>query len=121
MPHAAARPRRSASSRRRTTVTDTAVVDVTSDRPAMRFTDSDGVAHEIHCTALVGADGSRSTRASVTGRKEYFRQYPFAWFGILCEAPPSAPELIYCRSDRRLAALTQGAEPVSGLSSPFSA
>ncbi|WP_442943405.1 4-hydroxybenzoate 3-monooxygenase [Nocardia sp. NBC_00565] len=94
-------------------VTDTAVVDVTSDRPAMRFTDSDGVAHEIHCTALVGADGSRSmTRASVTGRKEYFRQYPFAWFGILCEAPPSASELIYCRSDRGFALISRRTDAV---------
>ena len=33
-------------------------------------------------------------------RRQYFREYPFAWFGILCEAPPSAPELIYTHSDR---------------------
>ncbi len=28
----------------------------------------------------------------------YFREYPFAWFGILCEAPPSSEELIYSNS-----------------------
>ena len=32
-------------------------------------------------------------------RTDFFRQYPFAWFGILCEAPPSR-ELIYAHSDR---------------------
>lgn len=94
-------------------VTDTAVSDVTSDSPAMLFTDSDGVPHEIRCSVLVGADGSRSmTRASVTGHREYFRQYPFAWFGILCAAPPSAPELIYTRSERGFALISQRTDTV---------
>ena len=89
-------------------VSQTSVVDVTSDRPGMLFTDSAGVEHEVRCDVLVGADGSRSmTRSSVEGRKEYFRQYPFAWFGILCEAPPSAEELIYARSDRGFALISQ--------------
>ena len=35
-------------------------------------------------------------------RRHYFREYPFAWFGILAEAPKSAPELIYTHSDARL-------------------
>lgn len=94
-------------------VTDTAVTDVTSDSPAMLFTDRRGIPHEIRCTALVGADGSHSmTRASVTGRKEFFRQYPFAWFGILCEAPPSAPELIYTRSERGFALISQRTDTI---------
>jgi p-hydroxybenzoate 3-monooxygenase len=89
-------------------VSETSVVDVTSDRPGMLFTDADSVAHEVRCDILVGADGSRSmTRFSVTDRKEYFRQYPFAWFGILCEAPPSAPLLIYTRSERGFALISQ--------------
>src|SRR4029450_4223619 len=33
-------------------------------------------------------------------RTDFFRQYPFAWFGILAEAPPSSDELIYAHSDR---------------------
>ncbi|GAA3643253.1 4-hydroxybenzoate 3-monooxygenase [Nonomuraea antimicrobica] len=94
-------------------VTETSVVDVTSDRPGLLFTDADGVAHEVRCDVLVGADGSRSmTRLSVAGRKEYFRQYPFAWFGILCEAPPSAPLLIYTRSDRGFALISQRTDRV---------
>lgn len=94
-------------------VTDTAVADVDTDRPAMLFTDRDGVAHEIRCTLLVGADGSHSmTRGSVTGRTEYFQQYPFAWFGILCSAPPSAAELIYTRSDRGFALISQRTESI---------
>lgn len=30
----------------------------------------------------------------IADRRQYFREYPFAWFGILCQTPPSAPELI---------------------------
>lgn len=94
-------------------VTDPAVVDVTSDRPAMLFTDADGVEHEVRCDVLVGADGSRSmTRKAVERRHEYFRQYPFAWFGILCEAPPSAPELVYARSERGFALVSQRTDTV---------
>ena len=33
-------------------------------------------------------------------RTDYVRVYPFAWFGILAEAPPSAAELIYAHSER---------------------
>jgi p-hydroxybenzoate 3-monooxygenase len=40
-------------------------------------------------------------------RRHYFKEYPFAWFGILCEAPPSAPELIYNHSERGFALISQ--------------
>ena len=40
-------------------------------------------------------------------RTQYFREYPFAWFGILCEAPPSAPELIYNHSEQGFALISQ--------------
>lgn len=97
-------------------VTDTALVDVTTDRPAMLFTDGDGVAHEVRCDVIVGADGSRSmARRHVAGRGEYFRQYPFAWFGILCESPPSWPELIYTRSDRGFALISQRTDAIQRL------
>jgi p-hydroxybenzoate 3-monooxygenase len=91
-------------------ITGTEVVDVTTDRPALRFTDAVGGEHEVRCEVLVGADGSRSIcRQAVTGpqRRDYFREYPYAWFGILCEAPPSAPELIYNHSDRGFALISQ--------------
>lgn len=94
-------------------VVDTQIVDNTTMQPGMLFTDAEGVEHEIRCDVLVGADGSRSmTRAAVAGRREYFRQYPYAWFGILCEAPPSADVLIYTRSDRGFALISQRTESV---------
>ncbi len=36
----------------------------------------------------------------------YQRIYPFGWFGILVEAPPSAHELIYARHDRGFALIS---------------
>jgi p-hydroxybenzoate 3-monooxygenase len=91
-------------------VRDVSVVDIATARPGVLFTDADGVSHELRCDYLVGADGSRSTcRLAVpaTARDQYFREYPYAWFGILCEAPASAPELIYNHSDRRFALISQ--------------
>jgi p-hydroxybenzoate 3-monooxygenase len=89
-------------------ISATRVVDVTSDRPGILFTDADGVAQEVRCDYLVGADGSRSIcRQEIGDRRDHFREYPFAWFGILCDAPPSAPELIYNHSDRGFALISQ--------------
>jgi p-hydroxybenzoate 3-monooxygenase len=96
-------------------VTDVAVHDVTTDAPRITFTDSDGRACEVRCTVLVGADGSRSMcrhEIPEEQRRHFYREYPFAWFGILCEAPPSAPELIYAHSNRGFALISQRTESV---------
>lgn len=93
-------------------ITDTRVTDVTSDRPAIFYTDTDG-GHEVRCHYLVGADGSHSIcRSEIPGsaRTHYFREYPFAWFGILAEAPKSAPELVYTHSPRGFALISQRTE-----------
>jgi len=91
-------------------VSETAVVDITTDQPGIMFTDDAGVPHEIRCAHLVGADGSRSIcrmQVPESKRRHYFREYPFAWFGILAEAPRSAPELIYTHSERGFALISQ--------------
>lgn len=94
-------------------VTDVSVGDLTSDAPVVRFTDADGSAHEIRADFLVGADGSRSLcrhEVPEDRRRQYFREYPFAWFGILAQAPPSSPELIYNHSPRGFALISQRTE-----------
>ncbi|WP_460602824.1 4-hydroxybenzoate 3-monooxygenase [Jatrophihabitans fulvus] len=96
-------------------VTDCRVLDPTDDRPGIAFTDASGVAHEIRARVVVGADGSRSMcRAQIPEqqRTQFTREYPFAWFGILCDAPPSAPELVYTNSERGFALVSQRTDTV---------
>jgi len=86
------------------------VEDSDTDRPRVVCADDAGVTHEIEADAVIGADGSHSiVREAVVGSMTggYFREYPFAWFGILCEAPPSAHELIYSNSPNGFALVSQ--------------
>lgn len=91
-------------------VTAERVEGAASDRPRVIATGPDGTPLVIEADFVVGADGSRSVaREAVTGASTggYFREYPFAWFGILCEAPPSAHELIYSNSPDGFALVSQ--------------
>jgi p-hydroxybenzoate 3-monooxygenase len=91
-------------------VTGTRLEDLTTDEPVVRFTDVDGQEREIHAEIVVGADGSQGvSKWAIPGehRADNFIEYPFAWFGILCEAPPSAHELIYCNSPHGFALISQ--------------
>ncbi|NDZ92600.1 4-hydroxybenzoate 3-monooxygenase [Streptomyces sp. SID6673] len=93
-------------------ITDTEV-DGVLDTPTVRYTDADGSRHEISAELVVGADGSRSIcRALVADAHQYYREYPFAWFGVMVEAPPSAPELIYTRSAQGFALISQRTDTV---------
>lgn len=96
-------------------VDDVAVHDVESDRPGVTFVDAEGAAREIRCRILVGADGSRSVcRKAIPEdvRTDHYTEYPFAWFGILCQAPPSHHELIYTRSESGFALISQRSDDV---------
>jgi p-hydroxybenzoate 3-monooxygenase len=86
------------------------VLDGETDAPRVVGKDAAGEPFEIVADVVIGADGSRSVaRTAVVGSMTggYFREYPFAWFGILCEAPPSSDELIYANSDHGFALISQ--------------
>lgn len=88
-------------------ISDTEVADVV-DSPTIHYTDASGGRHRVDAALVVGADGSRSIcRSLISGAQQYFRAYPFAWFGVLVEAPPSAPELIYARGAEGFALISQ--------------
>jgi len=84
-------------------VTDTKVDDFLTEQPKISFT-HEGNQESLECDFVIGADGSRTMCRFLIPqpevRTDFFRQYPFAWFGILAEAPPSSDELIYAHSDR---------------------
>jgi p-hydroxybenzoate 3-monooxygenase len=83
------------------------VEDVTSEFPKVRFTNKEGEEQELACDFVAGCDGgygiSRQAIPEGSVRKDYFRIYPFGWFGILAKAPPSSDELIYAHHDRGFA------------------
>lgn len=86
------------------------VEEAESLQPRVVCEDAQGVETTITADAVVGADGSRSVvRAALTGSPTagYFREYPFAWFGVLCEASPSSDELIYSNSANGFALISQ--------------
>lgn len=95
-------------------VSETTVHDL-EERPKIWFTDSEGHKFEIQADFLVGADGSRSQcRLEIpeSSRTWYFHEYPFAWFGILAEAPRSLDVLMYVNSEHGFALLSQRTDTV---------
>lgn len=91
-------------------VPDVELHDVLGDQPSIEFTDADGTRTRLVCDFVAGCDGSRGvSRATIPEgeRVDHFREYPFGWFGILADAPPSAPELIYANSEHGFALISQ--------------
>ena len=91
-------------------VRDVEVGGVEGETPVVRFTAADGIRHELRPQYVVGADGSHSQcRALIPEqqRRVFFREYPFAWFGIIAAAPRSAPELVYAHSEHGFALISQ--------------
>jgi len=76
--------------------------DVDSDSPYVTYL-KDGEEHRIDADFVAGADGYHGvSRTVIPGLREYVRDYPFGWLGILSETPPY-PELMYCNSPRGFA------------------
>jgi p-hydroxybenzoate 3-monooxygenase len=86
-------------------VKDASVYDLDTRSPKIRF-HSGGKVEELECDFIAGCDGFHGiTRPSIPSRlrREFTRVYPFGWFGILVEAPPSTDELIYAMHERGFA------------------
>jgi p-hydroxybenzoate 3-monooxygenase len=80
-------------------IEDVGLHDLDTDRPRVT-----AAGETIEADFVVGADGFHGvSRDHVPGSSVYERSYPFAWLGILAEAPPSSRELIYCRHEKGFA------------------
>jgi p-hydroxybenzoate 3-monooxygenase len=89
-------------------VSDVALDDVTTS-PRVTFRENDGTAGEVACELIAGCDGFYGvSRPMIPAehRRDFLRVYPFGWFGILAEAPPSSDELIYARHERGFALIS---------------
>lgn len=77
---------------------------VTSDRPWLTY-QREGVEHRIDCDFIAGCDGSHGvSRDGIAPQvlREFERNYPFGWLGIMSETPP-LDQIMYCNSTRGFA------------------
>lgn len=98
-------------------IDDAGVHGLDSNAPSIRFR-KDGEIQEISCDFIAGCDGFHgvcrdSFPAGVLNI--YERSYPFAWLGILAEAPPASEELIYTYHQRGFALFSMRSQAITRL------
>ncbi|HEX9685665.1 MAG TPA: 4-hydroxybenzoate 3-monooxygenase [Burkholderiales bacterium] len=96
---------------------DVSLQGLTDTMPRVHF-HKDGVLEELACDFIAGCDGFHgiSRDAIPAGALTIHDQhYPFAWLGMLAEAPPVSPELIYTHHERGFALFTMRTPQVSRL------
>lgn len=84
---------------------DVALHDLDSDAPFVTFA-KDGEPMRIDAQFVIGCDGFHGpSRKAIPASavREFEREYPFGWLGILADVPPCHPELIYANTDRGFA------------------
>ncbi|MGW5693063.1 4-hydroxybenzoate 3-monooxygenase [Streptomyces sp. GMR22] len=98
-------------------VPDVELRGLETDTPAVRCTMA-GQPVEIACDFVAGCDGFHGvSRRSVPpgALTTYERTYPYAWLGVLAQAPPAAEELIYAVHGRGFALHSMRSPAVSRL------
>jgi p-hydroxybenzoate 3-monooxygenase len=88
-----------------------------ADSPTVTFVEN-GREQTLECDFVAGCDGFHGVSRSFVPDgvlTTFERTYPFAWLGILAEAPPSTEELIYCHSSRGFALVSMRSPKISRL------
>ena len=84
---------------------DVTLHDVDSDAPSLTYT-KNGEQRRLKADFIAGCDGfhgpSRKAIPAAAAR-EFGREYPFGWLGLLADVPPCHPELIYANGPRGFA------------------
>lgn len=99
-------------------VTDVVVSGVEGDAPVVEFTQADGARVTVRAAYVIGADGSHSICRNLIPedrRIRHFREYPFAWFGLIVQTPRAADVLVYANSDVGFALLSHRTDDLQRL------
>ncbi|MBN2972781.1 4-hydroxybenzoate 3-monooxygenase [Roseomonas aeriglobus] len=84
---------------------DLALHDIDGDAPFVTYS-KDGAEHRIDAQFIAGCDGFHGpSRKAIPAPavREFEREYPFGWLGILADVPPCHPELIYADTTKGFA------------------
>jgi p-hydroxybenzoate 3-monooxygenase len=88
-----------------------------TSQPVIHFCRNEEL-QELKCDFIAGCDGSHGTSRPCiprAARTVFERSYPFAWLGILAEAPPMTEELIYTYHDRGFALFSMRSPTITRL------
>ena len=93
------------------------ISEVESERPCLHMHARDR-SETFACDYIAGCDGFHGiSRGSIPASavRNYERDYPFAWLGILAHAAPSSHELVYCLHDNGFALFSMRSPEVTRL------
>jgi p-hydroxybenzoate 3-monooxygenase len=91
--------------------------DIDGERPRIRYR-HEGEEQEVECDAVAGCDGFHGiSRPSIPPSvvREFHREYPYGWLGILAEVAPSSDELVYAHNESGFALLSMRSPELSRL------
>jgi len=80
----------------------TGLADLDTKAPVVRFNQG-GRERELRADVVAGCDGFHGVSRGACPATSYTREYPYAWLGVLAQAPPSSEELIYAYHERGFA------------------
>jgi p-hydroxybenzoate 3-monooxygenase len=89
------------------------------ETPVERVDAENGVIHhaggELECDFIAGCDGFHGVCRPAVPARTFEREYPFAWLGVLAEAPPSSDEVTYVHHEDGFALLSLRSPQLSRL------
>jgi p-hydroxybenzoate 3-monooxygenase len=98
-------------------VANVSIHDFQTNNPTIRYSRETSTSH-LQCDFIAGCDGSHGIcRSSIPQGfiKNYEREYPFGWLGILAKVAPSASEIVYGYHERGFALLSMRSPEISRL------
>ncbi len=99
-------------------VSEVSVHDLDAGTPRITYLDAGGESRELVCDFIAGCDGFHGVcRPSIPGGvlTEHDFVYPFAWLGILAQAPPATDQLIYSWHQRGFSLYSMRSPEISRL------